>query len=456
MAARLRRIACPLAVLVIAVAGACTRKPVVIVPVVTTPRFPEFVRPAMPPSFANTPAAVSADRGWIFLQSGDLRSAEREFSSALRATPTFFTAEASLGYVELARKDPKAALTHFDKALESRPTEPGTLVGRGQALLALDRGSEALAAFEGAVAADPSLTEIARRVEVLRFRNAEQIVQRAREEARNGRLDEALQIYTTAIANSPDSPFLYREIAAVELRRGQNDAALAHLRKAVALDPSDTGSLVQIGDMLERSNDFDGAERAYLAALANGPNADVDKRLEVLRAKVALSRLPAEYRAIDEAAQITRADLAALIGIRLAPLLQEGRRADAALITDVRNNWAVTWIMAVARAGVIEPFDNHTFQPRSVVRRTDLAQAVSRLLPRAAAKTPAQLRTWEAARLRFTDLSTTHLAYSAACTAVASGVMKVPAENAFQPSRPVTGSEAIETIGRLEALAGLK
>jgi hypothetical protein len=34
--------------------------------------------------------------------------------------------------------------------------------------------------------------------------------------------------------------------------------------------------------------------------------------------------------------------------------------------------------------------------------------------------------------------------------------MKAPAENAFQPSRPVTGPEAIETIGRLEALAGLK
>src|SRR5439155_6946572 len=101
------------------------------------------------------------------------------------------------------------------------------------------------------------------------------------------------------------------------------------------------------------------------------------------------------------------------------------------------------------------PFDNHAFQPRSVVRRIDLAQAVARLVPRAAARTPAQLRTWESTRLRFTDLSTTHLAYPAASMAVASGVMKTVNENAFQPSRPVSGPEAIEVIGRLEALAGL-
>jgi hypothetical protein len=103
----------------------------------------------------------------------------------------------------------------------------------------------------------------------------------------------------------------------------------------------------------------------------------------------------------------------------------------------------------------MEPFDNHAFQPRSIVRRIDLAQAVARLLPQAAAKTPAQVRTWESARLRFTDLQTSHLAYPAASAAVASGVMKTAGDNAFQPSRPVTGAEAIEAIGRLESLAGL-
>ena len=83
--------------------------------------------------------------------------------------------------------------------------------------------------------------------------------------------------------------------------------------------------------------------------------------------------------------------------------------------------------MSVARAGVMEPFANHAFQPRTVVRRTDLAQAAARLLARIAAQNPARAKAWDAARLKFSDLSPSHLAYPAASVAVASGVMKTAA-----------------------------
>jgi len=305
------------------------------------------------------------------------------------------------------------------------------------------------------VAADPSQVELARRVEVLKFRGVEQGLARARDAARAGRFDEAIAAYTVAIGSSPDSPFLYRELAAIEKQKGNADAALADFRKAVALDPGDAKSMAQIGDILEGGGDVAGAEKAYVDALAIEPNAEVEKRLDGIRARSALARLPAEYRAIDQAAQITRADLAALIGIRLGSLLQGGPRSgDAALITDVRNNWAATWIMSVARAGVMDPFANHAFQPRTVVRRIDLAQALARLLARVAAQNPARAKAWESARVRFSDLSPGHLAYPAASVAVAAGVLKTSGENSFQPSRPVTGAEAIEAVNKIETLAG--
>src|SRR5439155_23908492 len=141
-------------------------------------------------------------------------------------------------------------------------------------------------------------------------------------------------------ASSPDSPFRYRGLAALERQRGNQDAALEHFRRAAALDPSDAASLAQIGQLLEGRGELDEAEKAYTSALAIEPNADVEKRLADMRARSAALRLPAEYRAIDAAPQITRGELAALIGVRLAPLLEGSRRADAALLTDVRNHWA--------------------------------------------------------------------------------------------------------------------
>jgi len=438
-------------------AAGCAAKAPVPVPVVTAPRFPEFMRPAVPAAFATTPAADLEARGWAFLQAGDLKAAEREFGAALKAAPAFYPAEASLGYLELARKDAKAALARFDRVVPQHPNDPAVLVGRGQALIALNREDEALKAFEAAVAADPSLTDLSRRVEVMRFRGVEQALDRARQAARSGRFDEAIQIYTAAIASSPESPFLYRELAAIERSRGNVDAALEHFRRATALDPADAASLAQIGEIVEGRGELEEAEKSYVAALAIESNPDVEKRLADLRGRMAVLRLPTEYRDIDNAPQITRGDLAALIGVRLARLLEGGGlRNDAALITDVRSHWAATWILAVARAGVMEPFANHAFQPRSLVRRIDLAQAVARLLPRASTRDAAQLQTWQAARLTFSDLTASHLAYGAASAAVASGVLTADADNAFQPSRPVTGAEAIEAITRIEALAGLK
>src|SRR5262249_20784101 len=156
----------------------------------------------------------------------------------------------------------------------------------------------------------------------------------AREAARLGRFDEAVQAYTTAIAASPDSPFLHRELAAVLRQQGAADAALEEFGKAAALDPTDAKSLAQIGEILESHGEFDRAAESYAAALAIEPDGDVERKLEELRSKSALALLPAEYRAIDQAPQITRGDLAALIAIRLGPLLQSTPRNEAALITD--------------------------------------------------------------------------------------------------------------------------
>jgi tetratricopeptide (TPR) repeat protein len=434
----------------LAAASACAPKTIP-APIVTSPRFPEFIQPVVPPALADSPARVVHDRGWRFLQSGDLRNAERELDLAVRADPAFYPAEAAVGYLELARKDAQEALPRFDRALEAQRDYVPALVGRGQSLLALERELDALQAFEAAVAADPSLVDIGRRVEVLRFRAAEQTLEQARRAARAGRSDEAIRAYQAALAGSPDSAFLYREIAAVERERGDAEAALAHLRRAVELDAGDADSHAQIGAILEARDDIEGALAAYDAALAIEDNETVAARRTALQARTALARMPEQYRAIESAPQLTRADLAALIGVRFEAALQGS--GGSVVVTDVRNNWAEAWIMAVVRTGVMNAFDNHTFQPRAVVRRVDLAQAIGQLLARVAP--PATLKEWQAERVRFSDVSAGHLAYPAASLAVASGAMRVDADGRFDPSAVVTGAEALEAIGRVERMANV-
>jgi len=430
--------------------AACAPKTVPL-PVVTTPKYPEYVQPPVPLDFANTPAVAGLERGWRFFQAADIHNAEREIQAALKLAPTFYPGETALGYIELSKKDGKAALAHFDRAIELQGTYVSALTGRGQALLALNREGDAIAAFGAALAVDPSLTELQRRIEVLRSRGLERDLAAAREAAKAGRFDDAVRAYNAAIASSPDSAFMYRELAAVERQSGAADSALTHFRKAVELEPGDAASIATIGEILEARGDSEGALAMYAQSLAIEPNDSVEARRDGIIARAELMKLPEEYRAIEKAETVTRGDLCALIGVRLSSLVLAMRSREPVVVTDVRPHWAETWIMAVARAGIIEPYANHTFMPQALIRRGDLAQAVSKILARLG--TPVQARAWQSARGKFSDISAGHLAYAAASVAVAAGVMAPAADGSFQPARLVTGAEAVDAIARLQAMA---
>lgn len=421
------------------------------VPIVTTPKFPEYIEPPVPQALALSKAIPRHDRAWRFFQAGDPRNADVELAAALKLDPGFFPAETMAGYLDLSRKDPKAALGRFDRAVELSNTYTPALVGRGEALVAMDRENDAIAAFGAALAVDPNRTDLQRRIEVLRFRGLERNLAAAREAAKAGRAEDARRAYQSAIESSPESAFLYRELGAVERQAGAADLAISHFRKAVELDASDAGSVAQVGELLEGRGDDAGALDAYNKSLAIEPNDRVETRRDALVAKAELAKLPEEYRAIESAAEVTRGDLAALIGVRLNSTVLAMRSREPIVVTDVRGTWAENWITAVARAGVIEPYANHTFQPRATVRRADLAQAASRVLARLG--TADQVRAWQNARAKFTDIAQGHLAYPAASMAVAAGVMSTAPDGSFLPSRLVTGDEAVETIQRLQTMA---
>ncbi len=439
----------------LALAAACAgRLPPV--PEVTTPRYPEFVFPAVPRDVAfDRTARERHERGWRFLQANDLRGAEREFSAALKKDARFFPSDAGLGYVDLARKDYKTALARFDIALKQSPRYASALVGRGDALLGLSRTTDALQAFQAALAADPGLTVASQRVQVLQLRTLQAELAGARRAMDAGRYDEARQAYNRAIAASPDSAFLYRDLGTVERRQGDNKAALEAFRKAVGLDPSDARSLVQIGEILESQGDYDGAVQAYSQAASIEPDEAVAAQLARARERAAIAHLPPEFAQIPAAERLTRGDLAALIGVHFGKVLEARQGRDTPVITDTRGHWAAPWILAVVRAGVMDVNPNHTFQPRSAVRRLDLARIVSRLLDAAGMQVPAGAPSAGApgAQLpQIADVPPTNLNFSAVAKVVSSGIMPVFDDTTFRPSLIVSGKEAVGVMERVEKL----
>jgi len=435
-------------VLGLVLAGACAKR--VPLPAVTAPKHPDYVRPVVAP---DAPPALGAgiERGWQFLQAGDLRNAEREFGLAQKAAPQSPGPDAALGYLALARGHADEALPAFERAISRDAQFVSALVGRGYALLELKREGEAVTSFEAALKADPSLTDLQARVDVLRFRATQDLLARAKTATDAGRLDDARAAYEQAIAASPDSAFLYRDLAAVERKAGAPDRAAEHLRRAIELDPADARALASLAELHEERGDLVAALATFEAARAVDPSSVPAATLARLRDRVAALKLPAQYRAISTAPRVTRADLAALVGVRLESLVARAAPRQV-VITDVRNNWAQQWITAVVRAGIMDTLPNYEFDPQTVVRRIDLARTVSRLLTLVDGVKPGIARKWENARVTVSDVPPGHLSYPAVSVAVASGVMSLD-NGVFRLLDPVTGSEAVDIVARLEALA---
>src|SRR5438067_6154561 len=185
----MRRLAMAAVAVTALTVGACAPKRVAL-PIVSTPRFPDFVQPLVPPQYVGTPAGLAEMRGWIFLQAGDIRSAELEFAQSVKVRPAY-PIETSIGYVAVAKKDMAGALADFDRTLARDPSDVAALVGRGQVLLFMNREAEALPVFELALNATrplpPNATteEIKRHVsvlnEVMKFRALAQHISGARE-----------------------------------------------------------------------------------------------------------------------------------------------------------------------------------------------------------------------------------------------------------------------------------
>jgi tetratricopeptide (TPR) repeat protein len=442
------------ALLMLVTMAACAPKTVK--PTTTGPVFPQYPFPTVPETLeAADQAASEAHReAWGMLQGGNARAAARKFSSVVKDAPSFYPADAGLGYSALAQHDYRSALNGFDKALVAAPDYLPALLGRVEALEATNQIADTVAALDAVVRVDPSRTDFRTRADSLRFRGIEDLVSQARKAQQSGKLDDARGAYARAIQTSPDSAFLYRELAGVEKQANQLDRADEQVQTALRLDPRDGAAHVLAAEIADARGNLKVALDEYQKANDAGGRPDLASRMRDLERRLALASMPDAFRAIDTAPQVTRADLAALMGVHLETWLAQLPEAAPGLMTDIRGHWAERWILSVTRAGLMEVYQNHTFQPDTPVDRATLARVVSRALNQLAARDEALARRWQQAQPTFNDLPSTHVSYPAAALAVAAGLLQNGADNNFEPTRPISGREAVAVVGRLETMTG--
>ena len=434
--------------------AACATAPVA-PPVVSTPRFPDYPTPVIPTDLnpAQNTRALH-DTGWLRLQAGDLARARRDFGEVLRRAPQFYPSMTGLGFAWLAADEFGAALANFADAIGVSEGYTPAWFGAAEAQVGLGRPLEAIASLERLVELDPGQDALRSRIALLRLGQLQVLVGGGREARQGGRLDEATAQLRQALELSPSSAVVYRELALVEVMRGDYSAAEVHARQAIELDGLDPEALAALGAALAAQERFGEASEAFVNAERLEPRAEWRDEAGRLRDLARSAALPAEMRALSDAASVTRAQVAALVALRLESVIASAPSRVDEVATDIRGHWAASWILPVIRAGVMEIYPNHTFQPANPIARRELAQVMTELVGLAAVGQAAQLATWTAARPAFADLPTTNVFYDAAALAVPAGTMRLVDGDLFDPTGPVSGVDLLAAVGRIEDIAG--
>lgn len=410
------------------------------------PELEGFAFPA--PSFGEaTPAEVHRlEQGWSAVLLGETARAEGLFRRLLKKRPGFVPAEAGLAYTRLRAGRDQEAGQAFETILRRRPDYVPALLGGATAALRLGHPEAALALYRRIPSGAGGLPEpvLRRRLGEVRLQATERRLADAREALGEGDGERAIELYRRALADAPELAGLRLELAELLLEAGDTPEAIA------VLDEDTTGDrqlLLRLGDLLAASQEYSRAFEAYRRILQRDPrDEEAARRSQETRWEMELLRMPEEYRRIFQAPTITRADLAALVAVRLTALSRLSPSGNGAVAVDISGSWAREHIIRVLALDIINVYPNHTFQPAATVRRGDLARAVKRildLLGYPATPTPA-----------LADMSTTNVYYPGAARAVAAGLMDLTPEGAFQAWRPVAGSEAASVLDALTRLVG--
>ncbi len=407
------------------------------------PESQDFLFPAPLAGELSAGEATALRRAWGDVLAGDAASARRRLQKLRRPGATRPSVETALAFAELRAGRSDGAAQAFAAVLAGAPRFVPALVGAGSTAAHAGDLDAALDYYRRAASVSAGEPVVRKRLGALKLQVTERHLGRAQLAIEAADLAAAIEEYRLALDAAPEVTGVRLDLADLLQKAGETSAAVAVL----ASDPSGERPVkLRLAAVLADSEQFAQALAVYRELLDRDPADEAARAGEALvRERLETSLMPEEYRRIPSAVQLTRAELAALLVVRVKALRRVAP-GEPQVAVDISGSWAREQIPSALALEVMDVYPNHTFQPGAIVRRIDLARAAGRMLdrlgwPRAAAPVPA-------------DMPRSHLDFDAVERVLGAGLMGLTPAGAFEPWRPVSGPEAMEVVDALARLVG--
>ena len=391
-------------------------------------------------------ARIAVSDAWAALKRGDIEGAQRTLAGLGPQNPFYY---AGLGYAAFILNDLAGAEAFFLQSVRDVPQLALAHIGLGQIYQRTGQTDLAYTEYLEALKRDPDNERARRESEAIRIERADRFLSEGRAYASAGDTAQSRDAYLRALEYAPKEQEAHLALARIYIRDKNYQSALFHLKTASANEPTNQDILLDYAEALSQAGQQSRSLDAYQRVLEiNAQNKIALERAESLKSRLGVVELPSQYGGIPALGAVAKEDVAALIGFKFKDILDE-TAPKPPVIVDITTSWANRYIVKVAALALMEVYSNHTFQPRKLITRAEMAETLVRLVEFLKKQKYRIIEQIALDRIKVADVPREHVYFGPISQVLAYQLMDLAPDRTFRPEQPVTGAEAVRIFDLL-------
>ncbi|MBS3819389.1 tetratricopeptide repeat protein [bacterium] len=386
---------------------------------------------------------ILVEDAWKNLKKGKIKKARKMFSRLDEDSPFYYV---GLGYSHLLLDDFQASEDFFQKALQNHPDMVLIHLGLAQLYKKTGQEDQMFSQFREILKREPQHPWVKPKYESIKRKKTQQYLEEARHFLSQGKKEKSKQAFRKALYYSPNSTEAHVALAQLYTKEKDFDKAVVHLKTAASNEPKNVEILKKYGETLLKAKKYKKSLEIYKKIAQMQPkDTQVQQRIESLKNRLGIYKLPPQYNAIPSSETITKEQLAALIRQKFKKILDEPKKSPP-IIIDISTSWASESIIQMATLGLMDVYPNHTFQPKKVITRAEMAEILLSLINRLEEKGYTVVQQIPPEKIEISDVSPENYYYRPILQILSYDLMNLNSKKEFKPEHPVSGQKSINLL----------
>lgn len=386
---------------------------------------------------------IAIEEAWRDLKQGKGSKARKALMRLDEQSPFYYV---GMGYAYFILNDIALAEDFFKAARRYSPEMTIVHLGLGQIYHRTGRDDLAFAEFREIIKKEPDHIWVKAQYENIKRQKTQESLDSAKTFLDAGDTESSKEEFLRALYYSPESTQAHLALADIFQQEDNLETALVHLDAASNSDPENIDILKKYGDILFLADEHKRSLEIYEKLLEAEPeNQDYQQRIEILKNRLGIFELPSQYHAIVTAEAISKEEVAALLAVKFKDILEETTK-EPPIIIDIATSWADNYILQMTSIGLLDIYPNHTFRPKKIITRAEMAEILLRLINYLRDLGYRFLQQIPPENIQISDVSADNYYYQPIIQIVSYDIMSLSLDKTFNPDLPVSGQDSIRLL----------